>query len=132
MRFLQTFIPFLSASILGLIKVAYADGTVIHDESFIPDAILHVSSGETKQSCVPSKEILLVNGTSPGPELRFKEGKTVWIRVYNDVPNENLTMVSSPYNLCPQYLLTDVFVLPLLLSVVSDGRESDQRCILTC
>jgi hypothetical protein len=89
-------------------KVAYADGTVVHDENFVPDAILRVSSGETKQSCVPSKEILLVNGTSPGPELRFKEGKTVWIRVYNDVTNENLTMASFLFNLCPHFLLTDL------------------------
>ena len=107
MRLLQKLLPLLFASILGLIKVAYTNGLVVHDENFVPDAILHVSSGETKQSCVPSKEILLVNGTSPGPELRFKEGKTVWIRVYNDIPNENLTMVSLVLILCPHLHLTN-------------------------
>ncbi len=90
---LQTLFPLLSALIVGLTKVAYAD-TVIHDKSFTPDAILRVSSEERKQSCVPTKEILVVNGTSPGPELRLPEGKTVWIRVYNDIHDQNITMVS--------------------------------------
>ena len=91
MLFLQTFISLLFALTLGYIKAAHA--TVIHDGSFVPDGILHISSGERKQSCVPAKEILLVNGTSPGPELRFTEGKTVWIRVFNDIADQNLTMV---------------------------------------
>jgi hypothetical protein len=100
------FLPLLSASILGLVKLAYADGIVVHDENFIPDAILHVSSGEIKQSCVASKETLLVNGTSPGPELRFTEGKTIWIRVYNDLAHENLTMVSFIFSFCPHSFFT--------------------------
>ena len=32
-------------------------------------------------------------GTSPGPELRFQEGQTKWVRVYNDMDDQNLTMV---------------------------------------
>jgi L-ascorbate oxidase len=93
MHFLQIVLPILSASILGLIQVAYANLS-IHDELFIPDAVLHITSQEEKQSCVPSKEILVANGTSPGPKLRFLEGQTVWIRVYNDIADQNLTMVS--------------------------------------
>jgi hypothetical protein len=93
MRLLQTF-PLLSALAVGLIKAAYAK-TVVHDGNFIPDAILRVTSGNRNQSCVPEKEILLVNGTSPGPELRLTEGKTYWIRVYNDMVDQNFTMVSS-------------------------------------
>lgn len=100
---LQTSLPLLFVFIVGLIKAAYAN-IVIHDESFIPDAILHISSGERKQSCVPVKEILLVNGTSPGPELRFTEGETVWIRVYNDMVDQNLTMVILLSTLCPNPL----------------------------
>ncbi|KAH8667919.1 multicopper oxidase-domain-containing protein [Tricladium varicosporioides] len=91
MFFLRTFLPLLSVLLVELSKVVYAD-TQIHDDSFVPDGILHVSSGLKKQSCVPTKDILLVNGTSPGPELRFKEGQTVWIRVFNDIPDQNLTM----------------------------------------
>jgi hypothetical protein len=92
MLLLKTF-PLLSALTVGLIKAAYAN-TVVHDGNFIPDATLHVTSGDRKQSCVPEKEILLVNGTSPGPELRLTEGKTYWIRVYNDMVDQNFTMVS--------------------------------------
>jgi len=94
MLLLQT-LPLLSAFAVGLIKTAYAK-TVVHDGNFIPDATLHVTSGNRNQSCVPEKEILLVNGTSPGPELRLTEGNTYWIRVYNDMVDQNFTMVSSP------------------------------------
>ncbi|KFY69356.1 hypothetical protein V496_00291 [Pseudogymnoascus sp. VKM F-4515 (FW-2607)] len=89
MRFFEKLLPFIPALTAGLIGVASA---VTHDKNFVPDAILRVTEEERKQSCVPSKEILVVNGTSPGPTLRFTEGKTVWIRVYNDIPNQNLTM----------------------------------------
>lgn len=90
MRFFEKLLPFIPALTAGLIGVASA---VTHDKNFVPDAILRVTEEERKQSCVPTKEILVVNGTSPGPTLRFTEGKTVWIRVYNDIPNQNLTMV---------------------------------------
>lgn len=94
MLLLQTF-PLLSALAVGLIKTAYAK-TVVHDGNFIPDATLRVTSGNRNQLCVPEKEILLVNGTSPGPELRLIEGKTYWIRVYHDMVDQNFTMASSP------------------------------------
>jgi hypothetical protein len=83
----------LFALIGWVIQFSYGD-TVVHDESFTPDGILHVTTGVQHQACVPDKTILLVNGTSPGPELRFTEGETVWIRVYNDMDDHNLTMVS--------------------------------------
>ncbi|RDW91612.1 multicopper oxidase-4 [Coleophoma crateriformis] len=63
-----------------------------HDETFIPDAVLRVSVETITQSCMPPKDVLLINGTSPGPELRLTEGRTYWIRVYNDLPNDNTTM----------------------------------------
>ncbi|KAI4611795.1 hypothetical protein J4E83_008046 [Alternaria metachromatica] len=34
----------------------------------------------------------LVNGTSPGPELRLPAGKTSWVRVCNDMEEYNTTM----------------------------------------
>lgn len=87
MRFFLPFIPVLAA---GLIGVA---ATTTHGADFIPDAVLRVTEETRKQSCVPEKDILVVNGTSPGPALRFTEGQTVWIRVYNDIATQNLTMV---------------------------------------
>ncbi|USP75998.1 hypothetical protein yc1106_03272 [Curvularia clavata] len=35
---------------------------------------------------------VLVNGTSPGPELRLPGGKTSWVRVCNDMDEYNTTM----------------------------------------
>ncbi len=102
MLLLQTF-PLLSAVAVGLIKATYAK-TVVHDGNFIPDATLRVTSGNRNQSCVPKKEILLVNGTSPGPELRLTEGKTYWIRIYNDMVDQNFTMVCSQCTLSTHQL----------------------------
>ncbi|KAH8797745.1 Cupredoxin [Xylogone sp. PMI_703] len=64
----------------------------VHDHTFVPDAILRVTAENIAQSCLPAKSTVLVNGTSPGPELRLVEGKTTWIRVYNDIQDQNLTM----------------------------------------
>ncbi|KAK7722730.1 hypothetical protein SLS57_004935 [Botryosphaeria dothidea] len=35
---------------------------------------------------------VIVNGTVPGPALHFESGSRVWVRVYNDMPDKNLTM----------------------------------------
>lgn len=97
MRFMQQFVPAITALTAALVGVASA---VPHGEKFVPDAVLRITSEERNQSCVPTKDILVVNGTSPGPTLLFTEGKTVWIRVYNDIPHENLTMVCSKQLSC--------------------------------
>lgn len=100
MRFIQGFFPAIAALSTLLLGVASA---VPHAEAFVPDAVLRVTEEERKQSCVPSKEILVVNGTSPGPALVFTEGQTVWIRVYNDIPHQNLTMVWSNQSPCARW-----------------------------
>src|SRR3954469_21440700 len=96
MRFPQTFLPVIAAAIVGLLRTAHAE-LEVHDETFVPDAILRVSEAEAKQSCIDAREILVVNGTSPGPEIRLVEGKSFLIRVYNDLKHENLTMVNFPF-----------------------------------
>ena len=82
-----------SLTISFVVGLSVLSSALVHDGHFTPDAILRVTEEERKQSCVPLKHILVVNGTSPGPRLSFDEGKTVWIRVYNDVHDQNLTMV---------------------------------------
>lgn len=85
------------ASLLVLGILGLARGlTHSHDASFVPDAVLRVTEGQLAQSCLPAKSTVLVNGTAPGPELRLQEGKVYWIRVYNDMPDNNLTMVDKP------------------------------------
>lgn len=100
MRFIQNFV--LAVTTLAAVLVGVASA-VHHGEKFVPEAVLRVTQEERKQSCVPTKEILVVNGTSPGPALVFKEGDTIWIRVYNDIPNQNLTMVYSNQFLCTRW-----------------------------
>lgn len=56
-----------------------------------PDFILRVNETVISPDCTPRLSTV-VNGTLPGPLLTFTEGKHYWIRVYNDVPNQNLTM----------------------------------------
>lgn len=87
---MQHFVPAVAALTSMWVGAASA---VQHGEGFVPTAVLRVTMEERKQSCVPTKEILVVNGTSPGPALVFEEGRTIWIRVYNDLKHENLTMV---------------------------------------
>jgi Multicopper oxidase len=91
MRFISQF-PALLLSVLSLVGMAAAN-TQCHDKSFVPDAVLRVTQQNITQSCLPSKSNVLINGTSPGPELRLLEGQTYWIRVYNDMTSNNLTMV---------------------------------------
>jgi FtsP/CotA-like multicopper oxidase with cupredoxin domain len=67
---------------------------VLHDSSFSPDFILRVTEQPYNQSCISKSEVILINGTFPGPEIRLKEGDIYWIRVFNDMKDKNLTMVS--------------------------------------
>lgn len=67
---------------------------VLHDESFQPDHILRVTAQTYRQACM-NRYSVLVNGSSPGPELRLKEGQVSRIRVYNDMKDENTTIVSN-------------------------------------
>lgn len=63
-----------------------------HDDSFQPDHILRVTAENYTETCT-NRYSVLVNGSSPGPELRLKEGQVNWIRVYNDMKDENTTIV---------------------------------------
>lgn len=63
-----------------------------HDETFAPDAILRVTAQEINIGGI-QRLTTLVNDSIPGPELRIPEGEVTWIRVYNDMSDQNLTMV---------------------------------------
>lgn len=74
-------------------KTAFIPGPPrVHDDTFTPTHVLRISR---KQFCVGGiiRYTTLVNDTLPGPELHIAEGKVVWIRVYNDMLDANLTMV---------------------------------------
>jgi hypothetical protein len=80
------------ASLLSL-TTAIVGSVVHHDDSFQPDHILRETAQNYKEACT-TRYSVLVNGTSPGPELRLREGQVSWIRVYNDMKDDNTTIVS--------------------------------------
>ena len=75
-----------------LLTPIYVTAT-IHDDSFMPDAILRVTTQNISLGGI-EKLTTLINGSVPGPELRVPENETAWIRVFNDMEDRNLTMVS--------------------------------------
>ena len=91
------FLPILAC----LLSLTAALTQHVHDASFIPDAVLHVTAKNVSAGGV-YRLTTLVNGTSPGPTLHLPENKVIWIRVYNDMPDKNTTMVCHLllYNSC--------------------------------
>lgn len=85
------FLP-LVALFLCSFSTVQAAVTCEHDTWFTPDISLRVSLENITQGC-SVRESVVVNGTSPGPTLRIKPNKVTWIRIYNDMLDQNLTMV---------------------------------------
>lgn len=76
---------------LLLFFTKYTQGTT-HGATFVPDFVLRATAQNVSQACINRLSVLL-NGTAPGPELRLRPEVTTWIRVYNDIPDQNLTVV---------------------------------------
>ncbi|KAL7947719.1 multicopper oxidase [Trichoderma barbatum] len=77
---------------VSLLGPARASGTSrIHDHSFTPDRILRITRRDIGIGGI-RRYTTLVNNTLPGPELHIPEDQVVWIRVYNDMTDANLTM----------------------------------------
>jgi hypothetical protein len=87
---LTSLVSFISS---GNKYYASAKVPILHDSSFTPDFILRVTEQPFTQSCISKPGVILINGTSPGPEIRLTEGNIYWIRVFNDMGDKNLTMV---------------------------------------
>lgn len=85
---------FIAVLLAAWVTKAKAYKLYTHGADFVPDEILRVTFQNASMSCA-SRPSVLVNGTVPGPGLRFREDKTTWVRVFNDMPDQNLTMVSS-------------------------------------
>lgn len=70
-------------------------GFAVHGKGFTPDHILRVTVAQIPSAC-ETREDVIINGTSPGPLIRVPPGARTWVRVYNDMKDRNLTMVSQP------------------------------------
>jgi L-ascorbate oxidase len=92
MLYRRAFFPVFSCFAL----LAASHRISIHDKTFTPDLVLRITLENVTQDCVATKPVALVNGTSPGPALYLDEERTTWIRVYNDMSDQNLTMVRRP------------------------------------
>jgi L-ascorbate oxidase len=86
----------IPALLMLCISSAVGDSLHHHDGTFTPDHVLRITREPYRIGCDAIRETYLVNGTTPGPLLHLKTGRISWIRVYNDVPDTNLTMVSPP------------------------------------
>lgn len=53
--------------------------------------MLEVSEKVISADCT-NRPSVVINGTFPGPELRFKAGEKVKIRVYNRLKTHNVTL----------------------------------------
>lgn len=64
----------------------------VHDGLFIPDYVLEARAETITIDC-ERRHSVTINGTAPGPTLMLREEQITWIRVYNRLPDQNLTMV---------------------------------------
>ncbi|KAI9726641.1 MAG: bck1-like resistance to osmotic shock [Chrysothrix sp. TS-e1954] len=81
----------LLGSFLTLLTYPGAATLVQHDARFTPDSVLRLSRTDAALACVYRTSVV-VNGTTPGPRLTLKENQTTWIRVYNDMDDQNATV----------------------------------------
>ncbi|KAG6014821.1 Multicopper oxidase aurL2, partial [Claviceps citrina] len=63
----------------------------VHDATFEPDFVLEASEQDVKANCAVRRSVV-INGSIPGPTIHLREGRTTWIRVYNRMGEQNLTM----------------------------------------
>ncbi|KAI8961468.1 putative multicopper oxidase [Daldinia sp. FL1419] len=77
---------------VGLLQTGVVASTAsVHDSSWQPEYVLHVTFETITMNC-EQRESVVFNGTTPGPALYLKEGKTTWVRVYNDMSDLNFTV----------------------------------------
>lgn len=82
----------LLAFYIHLLQTCSAATVTTHDESWQPEYAIYATQEDITVNCEHRLSVVL-NGTYPGPTLYLKEGQTTWIRVYNHLPDLNLTLV---------------------------------------
>ncbi|KAI1139100.1 putative multicopper oxidase [Hypoxylon sp. FL0543] len=91
MRWHLSLLPSLILQV-GLLQTCVVATTAsTHDESWQPEYVLHATFENITMNC-EQRESVIFNGTMPGPPLFLKEGKTTWVRVYNDMSDLNFTV----------------------------------------
>ncbi len=66
-----------------------------------PDYVLVVTAKNITINC-QTRYSVVFNGTTPGPPLYMKENYTTWVRVYNRLQDQNLTVVRHALSCGPE------------------------------
>ncbi|KAI0438279.1 L-ascorbate oxidase [Xylaria telfairii] len=74
-----------------LLQTCSAATVTTHDELWQPEYAIYATQEYITVNCEHRLSVVL-NGTYPGPTMYLKEGQTTWIRVYNHLPDLNLTL----------------------------------------
>ncbi|TLD31602.1 hypothetical protein PspLS_01825 [Pyricularia sp. CBS 133598] len=77
--------------LLLLIGICLAAEFRVHDRTFKPDYVLVATAQNITINC-QTRYSVVFNGTSPGPPLTFHENQTTWVRVYNRIKDQNVTV----------------------------------------
>jgi FtsP/CotA-like multicopper oxidase with cupredoxin domain len=88
----MSFLVIVASVLLAVWSAPVASELIRHDSSWSPDTTLYATAANITIDC-QSRYSVLLNGTSPGPTLYLEEGKTTWIRVYNQILDQNITVV---------------------------------------
>ncbi|KAI0122379.1 putative multicopper oxidase [Daldinia grandis] len=91
MRWHLSLLPSVLLQVGLLQRGAVATTASVHDSSWQPEYVLHATFESITMNC-EQRESVIFNGTMPGPPLYLKEGKTTWVRVYNDMSDLNFTV----------------------------------------
>ncbi|KAI0402314.1 L-ascorbate oxidase [Xylaria palmicola] len=73
------------------LQTCLAASAAVHDGLWQPEYAIYATEEEISVDCYARLSVVL-NGTYPGPPLYLKEGQTTWIRVYNHLPDRNLSI----------------------------------------
>lgn len=83
----------LVAATSALFAGATALQAYVHDSTFTPDIVLSVTRRNVSVAGI-ERYSTLINNSLPAPVLTIPEDQVMWIRVYNDMNDANVTMVS--------------------------------------
>ncbi|KAI0475561.1 L-ascorbate oxidase [Xylariaceae sp. FL0804] len=90
MKGVSHFVSLLVLRLL-LLQTSLAADITVHGGDWTPNYVLVVTTEDININCEKRTSVVF-NGTAPGPPLYLKEGKTTWVRVYNHMENDNLTV----------------------------------------
>ncbi|KNZ52199.1 L-ascorbate oxidase [Puccinia sorghi] len=109
--FLQLFYLFPSCHSQKTSQIHSEPYPTFNANEFSRSVVLEISEKVISADCT-NRPSAVINGTFPGPELRFKAGEKVKIRIYNRLKTHNVTLHG--HGIAPLLKFRDKFVNLLL------------------